>query len=54
MKTARCYLQALRLTEQELKNGIPGFGGRFLDDHPKLVVILFFRRPFDIFFVDII
>ena len=42
MKTARCYLQALRLTEQELKNGIPGFGGRFLDDHPKLVVILFF------------
>ena len=22
--------------------GIPGFGGRFLDDHPKFVVILFF------------
>ena len=24
------------------KIGIPGFGGRFLDDHPKFVPILFF------------
>ena len=27
------------------KNGNLHFGGRFLDDHPKFVVILFFRRP---------
>ena len=26
----------------EKYNGIPGFGGRFLDDHPKFVAILFF------------
>ena len=42
---------------EQIRRFQPGnlhFGGRFLDDHPKLVVILFFRRPFDIFFVDII
>ena len=38
---------------EQIRRFQPGnlhFGGRFLDDHPKLVVILFFRRPFDIFF----
>ena len=37
---------------EQIRRFQPGnlhFGGRFLDDHPKLVVILFFCRPFDIF-----
>ena len=33
---------------EQIRRFQPGnlhFGGRFLDDHPKFVVILFFRGP---------